>query len=111
MQHRGSILNEYLPGVFTSYLPKALAIVNPKLPYSSYPFSDISGCTVGYKLVCALQTFSADKGISDFGHKETGYLQLACLGVIGDIVPLKNENRLIVQRRKGPHGKARMRPL
>jgi single-stranded-DNA-specific exonuclease RecJ len=76
-------------------LPNALAIVNPKLKISSYPFPDISGCTVAYKLVCALQTFS---GIHDFGRKEQGYIQLACLGAVGDIVPLRNENRLIVQR-------------
>jgi single-stranded-DNA-specific exonuclease len=74
-------------------LPNALAIVNPKLSNSSYPFPDISGCTVAYKLVCALQTFS---GIPYFGRKDREYIQLACLGAVGDIVPLRNENRLIV---------------
>jgi single-stranded-DNA-specific exonuclease len=79
-------------------LPEALAIVNPKLPYSVYPFPDISGCTVAYKLVCALQTFLEGKGIPDFSQKEKDYLQLACLGTVGDIMPLRNENRLIVRR-------------
>jgi single-stranded DNA-specific DHH superfamily exonuclease len=53
---------------------------------------------VPHKLVCKLQTFSVNKGIPDFDDKAQAYLQLACLGIIGDIVPLKNENRLIVQR-------------
>jgi single-stranded-DNA-specific exonuclease RecJ len=79
-------------------LPKALVIVNPKLPYSIYPFPDISGCTVAYKLVCALQTVLESKGIPDFAQKEKGYIQLACLGAVGDIMPLRNENRLIVRR-------------
>ena len=37
-------------------------------------------------------------GIPDFGRKDQGYMQLACLGTVDDIVPLRNDNRLIVQR-------------
>jgi single-stranded-DNA-specific exonuclease len=77
-------------------LPKACAIVNPKLPGSAYPFPDISGCMVTYKLVLALQTALGKEGLPDFAQKENQYAQLAALGTVADIVPLRNENRVIV---------------
>ena len=74
-------------------LPEALAIVNPKLPNSVYPFPDLAGCMIAYKLICALQTFSGD-----FTHKDRIYIQLVALGTVADIVPLQNENRIIVRK-------------
>jgi len=79
-------------------LPKAQAIVNPKLHYSSYPFRDISGCVVVYKLITALQDALGTMGVSDFNGKQKNYIQLASLGTIADIVPLRNENRIIVRK-------------
>ena len=79
-------------------LPDAVAIVNPKLPQSAYPFPDLCGCAVAFKLVCALQTALGNEGISDYPQKENAYIQLAALGTVADIVPLVNENRLIVRR-------------
>jgi single-stranded-DNA-specific exonuclease len=79
-------------------LPEALAIVNPKLPTSVYPFPDISGCVIGFKLVCALQVALKDSGLTNFAQKETEYIQLAALGTVADIVPLRNENRTIVRK-------------
>ena len=79
-------------------LPAATAMINPKLPHSSYPFSDISGSVVAYKLVTALQNKLSEYKNTDFIYKETEYLQLATLGTIADIMPLKDENRVIVRR-------------
>ena len=76
----------------------ATAIINPKLPYSSYPFCDISGCMVAYKLITALQDSLGKYGNPDFIFKEAEYLQLAALGTIADIMPLKDENRIIVRK-------------
>ena len=80
-----------------STLPQALAIVNPKLTNSIYPYHDIAGCMVSYKLVCALQTSLEDDGLPDFTQKVSEYIQLATLGTVADIVPLRNENRIIVR--------------
>jgi len=79
-------------------LPNALAIVNPKLPQSIYPFHYISGCMVAYKLVIALHNQFCKNNNLDFKLKEAEYTQLATLGTIADIVPLKDENRIIVRK-------------
>jgi single-stranded-DNA-specific exonuclease RecJ len=78
-------------------LPVACAIVNPKLPCSLYPFSDISGCMVAYKLMTALQNDQSEYGNPEFILKETEYLQLVALGTVADIMPLKDENRVVVR--------------
>ena len=78
-------------------LPNATAIVNPKLTISTYAFRDISGCMVAYKLVSAIQSIICKNVYPDFHFKEKEYLQLVTLGTIADIVPLIDENRIIVR--------------
>ena len=78
-------------------LPEAFAIVNPKLKDSVYPFSDIAGCMVAYKLILALQKTLGNDGIPDYSRKDRQYIQLTALGTVADIVPLLNENRIIVR--------------
>jgi single-stranded-DNA-specific exonuclease len=78
-------------------LPPALVIVNPKLPHAGCPFREISGCVVAYKVISALQDTVDTGGIPDYPRKNREYLQLAALGTVGDSMPLRNENRVIVR--------------
>jgi single-stranded-DNA-specific exonuclease len=67
-------------------LPPAIAVINPHRPDDYYPFKDLAGVGVCCKLIQAL----------DGGRLREEYLQLAAIGTIGDIVPLLDENRVIV---------------
>jgi len=69
--------------------PSAIAVINPKRADSKYPFGDLSGVGVAFKLVQALQT-ELD-GLPD-GH-EKWLLDLVALGTVCDVVSLTNENR------------------
>lgn len=75
-------------------LPEALALINPKLQGDAYPWSQLSGVGVAFKLVQAL--FNRLEGIS---LKEAGkeYLDIVALGTVADLVPLQNENRILVK--------------
>lgn len=80
-------------------MPPALAIVNPKLPGSPYPFRDLAGAGVALKLAWAIgQTLSSRDRVSDayreFLLAATG---LAALGTIADIVPLVGENHVLAR--------------
>jgi single-stranded-DNA-specific exonuclease len=76
-------------------LPDAVAIVNPKLLGSAYPFPDICGCAIAYKLFIALiDTLKNHLPSED----NLVYLQLVAIGTIADIVPLRDENRTMVRR-------------
>lgn len=73
-------------------LPPALAIINPKRPDCPYPFKGMSGVGVAYRLVDALcRHMAADLDLDQF-------LDLVALGTVADIVPLLEENRLLVQQ-------------
>lgn len=72
-------------------LPRAAAVINPKRKDCRYPFSDLAGVGVAFKLVQALL---AGRG-NPFAWEE--YLDLVCLGTIADIVPLRGENRILVR--------------
>lgn len=69
--------------------PPAIASVNPKFPGHSYPFRDLCGAGVAFKLVQAMQTEM--DGLPD-GH-EKWLLDLVALGTVCDIVTLEDENR------------------
>lgn len=80
-------------------LPDAAAIVHPRLPGSSYPFGGLCGAGVALKLAWALcQRASQSKKVTDamrdFLLSAVG---LAALGTVADIVPLLDENRIIVR--------------
>lgn len=67
-------------------LPRALAVVNPKRDDSTYPFRDLSGAGVAFKLLTALL------------ESQTEILDFAALGTVADIVPLVDENRILASR-------------
>lgn len=69
--------------------PPALAVINPKRPDHSYPFIDLAGVGVAFKLVQALQTVL--DGLPE-GH-EKWLLDLVALGTVCDVVTLVDENR------------------
>ena len=71
-------------------LPPAVAILNPKLVGSSYPYAHLSGCGVGFKL---MQAFAKDNGI-EFSQL-IPYLDLVAVSIASDIVPIMGENRIL----------------
>jgi len=84
---------------FADSLPQAAAIVHPRLPGSAYPFGGLSGSGVAFKLAWALcQRASQAKKVSEpmreFLLQAVG---LAAIGTVADVVPLLDENRLIVR--------------
>jgi single-stranded-DNA-specific exonuclease len=92
-------------------IPKAIAVINPKRVDSKYPFKDLAGVGVAFKLVQAMQTKL--KGIST--GREKWLLDLVALGTVCDVVPLVDENRMLVyfglkvfERTKRPGLKALM---
>jgi len=93
------ITDHHEPGAI---LPNAFAIINPKRPGCVYPDKDLAGVGVAFKLVQALcqQT--------DRTRWLPGFIKLAALGTVADVVPLRGENRVLArlgldQLSKGPH--------
>ena len=79
-------------------LPRAAAIVHPRLPGSAYPFGGLCGAGVAFKLAWALcQQASGAKRVGEpmrnFLLEAVG---LAALGTVADVVPLVDENRVLV---------------
>lgn len=75
-------------------LPEAFAIINPKLENSGYPFRDLAGVGVAFKLAQALlQSFGNPEADT---NSENKLLDLVALGTIADLVPLVGENRILV---------------
>lgn len=71
--------------------PDALAIVNPRMPGNVYPFPELCGAGIAYKLASALLECMGES-------QDTSLLELAALGTVADLVPLRDENRYFVQR-------------
>jgi single-stranded-DNA-specific exonuclease len=71
-------------------LPPAVAILNPKLNGSTYPFPHLSGCGVGYKF---MQAFAMSNGLP--AAQLEGFLDLVAVSIAADIVPMIGENRIL----------------
>jgi len=81
------ICDHHRPG---STLPAAVAVLDPKRADCDYPYKELSGCGVGFKLI---QAISQQQGIS-FSDLEQ-YLDLVAVSIAADIVPITGENRIL----------------
>ncbi len=70
-------------------LPEAAAVLNPKQPGCEYPFKDLAGVGVAFKLCCELIRRSGKKMSVD------SLLKIAAIGTVADVAPLVGENRTI----------------
>ncbi len=80
------VTDHHVPG---DPLPPGALHVNPKLPGSDYPFDELCGAGIAFKLATALA-----EGVGR-PIDPVKLLRIACLGTIADIVPLRGENRVI----------------
>jgi len=93
------ICDHHLPD---STLPEAVAVLDPKRADCGYPYKELCGCGIGFKLIQALQ--------QHLGQEATAlasYLDLVATAIAADIVPMTGENRLLTalgieQMRKAP---------
>ncbi len=71
--------------------PDAIAIVNPRMPGNAYPFPELCGAGIAFKLASALLEYVGES-------EDPSLPELAALGTVADLVPLRDENRYLVQR-------------
>lgn len=81
------VCDHHLPG---QDLPNAYVILDPKLPDSTYPYKELSGCGVGFKLIQALQKRRAKPA-----DELKSYLDLVAISIAADVVPVTGENRVL----------------
>lgn len=75
-------------------LPKAYAIVNPKINGSKYPFKELCGAALAYKLVQAIlakEKFGSKEGMEKWS------LDMVAIATLSDMVPLVGENRILAK--------------
>lgn len=72
-------------------LPDAVAILNPKMPDSTYPCKHLSGCGVGFKF---MQAFAQSNGLGNHNELES-MLDLVAVSIASDLVPIVGENRIM----------------
>ncbi|CAM1358870.1 Single-stranded-DNA-specific exonuclease RecJ [Tenacibaculum litoreum] len=81
------ICDHHKPG---SEVPKAVAVLNPKQVDCNYPYDELCGCGVGFKLIQALAS-KRNQTIEDL----IPYLDLVATAIAADIVPMTGENRIL----------------
>ncbi len=81
------ICDHHLPG---DEIPEAIAVLNPKQKDCTYPFKELSGCGIGYKLI---QAYAIRHDISP--KEVERYLDLGAVSVASDLVPILDENRVM----------------
>ncbi|MDE0536157.1 single-stranded-DNA-specific exonuclease RecJ [Tenacibaculum sp. L6] len=81
------ICDHHKPG---NEIPKAVAVLNPKQVDCNYPYDELCGCGVGFKLIQALAS-KRNQTIEDL----IPYLDLVATAIAADIVPMTGENRVL----------------
>ncbi len=71
-------------------IPDAVAVLDPKRTDCKYPYKELSGCGIGFKLA---QAFCIQQGYSP--HRCYELLDLVCTSIAADIVPITGENRIL----------------
>ena len=81
------ICDHHLPG---DKLPKAYGVINPKQSDCNYPFKELCGCGIAFKLITAHNLMSNDPcNINDF-------IDFTSIATVSDMMPLIDENRIMV---------------
>jgi single-stranded-DNA-specific exonuclease len=81
------ICDHHLPG---DEIPKAIAVLDPKQNDCPYPYKELAGCGIGFKLA---QAFCIQNGIDE--QEVFQYLDLVVTSIAADIVPITGENRVL----------------
>ena len=80
------ICDHHMPG---ESIPNAVAVLDPKREDCDYPFKELSGCGIGFKL---LQGFARKYAVEEDIYK---YIDLVAVSIASDIVPINGENRIL----------------
>lgn len=80
------ICDHHLPG---ETLPPAVAVLDPKRPDCHYPYKELSGCGIGFKLMQAFAQLYGDE------NDVFSFLDLVAVSIASDIVPITGENRVL----------------
>jgi len=93
------ITDHHSPPASIDDLPDAFAVAHPGRPDSTYPFADLCGAGVAYKLAWRVATLAAksERVSEPIQRLLIDLLAYAALGTIADVVPLLDENRVIVK--------------
>ena len=81
------ICDHHIPG---PELPEAVAVLDPKREDDRYPYKELCGCGIGFKLIQAMEA-TLDENIDD----HLPYLDLVAIAIGADIVPMTGENRVL----------------
>ncbi|MDF2452941.1 MAG: single-stranded-DNA-specific exonuclease RecJ, partial [Bacteroidota bacterium] len=81
------ICDHHLPG---DEIPKAVAVLDPKQDDCPYPYKELAGCGIGFKLA---QAFCIQNGMDE--QEVFDYLDLVVTSIAADIVPITGENRVL----------------
>jgi single-stranded-DNA-specific exonuclease len=79
-------------------LPDAYALINPKQPACPYPFKELAGVGLAFKIAQALLLVNTRTDAVPVTLTEDDLLDLVALGTVADLAPLLSENRLLVAR-------------